>query len=199
MYPQRTLRHRRRRTAPAVATQSSAASVGPTTPLTAAGTPGLRLAPQAQPVPTRTAIESFRGHIDALYMMALLGTGDDRHAEEAVVDALVAASADPSVTSGDLSSVWRCLASHFRFPNEQTVVRGSIAATVRMAGLSPLQRQSMALFAVGRDIDDVATLLHIRPAQVRVEFRTGAAALDAALQSLPAPTAKHPSGDCLHP
>lgn len=132
-------------------------------------------------------------------MMALLYTGDCRHAEDAVVDTRVATALDPLITAGDPSSVWRCLASHFSRPDEQTVLERSSVATVGIACLSAIQSQAMALVAVGRDLEEVAAIVEIPPAQVLVEFRTGTAALDEALRSSSAELPTDPFGECRQP
>jgi hypothetical protein len=148
---------------------------------------------QADSVPER-CIEVCRHYLDALYLLALLYTGEDQLAEEAVVDALVSAAKDPSITVTDPASVWSLLASCFRDPNGPTVVWGSTAATVRIAGLSIAQRETMALIVAGRSPDDVAVLLAVPPAQVQDDFRSGAWALDAAMRSVPSTTATSPAG-----
>jgi hypothetical protein len=133
----------------------------------------------------RLAIESLRDHIDALYLLALLYTGERRRAEEAVVNAMVAAAADPSITAGDPPWVWRRLASHLRRPNEGNVVQGSSPPTPQTAGMSPLQCETMALLVAGRNVGEVATLLDLPEHRIPVEFRAATAALDRALRSSP--------------
>jgi len=120
-------------------------------------------------------IDSFRSHLDALYVLALLCTGERGPAEAAVVAAMVAAADDPSMVDADRPVVWQRLASHCTRPH--TVAAGSSAATGRTADLSGMQLQTMALIASGHDVEYVATLLDIRPSQVRAEFRTGTAVL----------------------
>jgi hypothetical protein len=130
-------------------------------------------------------LEVFRSHLDALYLLALLYTGDVQLAEEAIVDAVVSASSEPSITDADPTWVWSVLASRFRVPNEQTVVQGSIATTIRMAGLSAGQRETMALIMTGRTPDDVALLLKVSAAQVQDDFCVGAWALNTAMGAAP--------------
>jgi hypothetical protein len=134
------------------------------------------------------AIESLRDHIDALFLLALLYTGERRRAEEAVVNAMVAAAADPSITAGDPPWVWRRLASHLCPPNDGILMQGSSSVTPQTAGLSPLQCETMALLVAGRDVGEVAALLGLPEHRVPVEFRIATQALDRALRSLPLAT-----------
>jgi hypothetical protein len=185
MYPQRAVRRCRLRDTPVLSTQSSAPlGTGPAARNEATTAHKRASSPPPQPS-LQLAIESFRDHIDALYLLALLYTGERRRAEEAVVDAMVAAAADPSITAGDPPWVWRGLAAHLCRSSEQTIIQGSSAASVQMAGLSPLQCETMALLVAGRDVHEVATLLDLPEKRVPVEFRSATGALDAALRSSP--------------
>ncbi len=102
MHPQRTLRRRRLKTSPVMA-QLNPSPADPPGLVAAPKTSWQRPTIMALPIPVRTVLDSFRSHLDALYAMALLYNGEHRHAEEAVVNAACAASADLLVTAGDPS------------------------------------------------------------------------------------------------
>ena len=103
-------------------------------------------------------IESCRDHIDALYALGLIRTGDDSLAMKAVANAIASAGADPLFGAAGPALLWRLLASHVRGPDERPDLHQAATLEAAVTDLS-LKQEAIALVAAGRGLDYVAVLL----------------------------------------
>jgi DNA-directed RNA polymerase specialized sigma24 family protein len=143
------------------------------------------LSPHASSPAVTELIDKCVEHVDALFLLALLHTGECRQAEQDVIDAIADAGMEHPATRAEPGPLWRLLASHFSVPDDRTVMRGSAAAAIRAAALTPGQRQAMALVAAGRTAQGAAQLLATPVAQVEADVADGTRALGSALGHAP--------------
>jgi len=130
-----------------------------------------------------SSVEPYSGFLSALFLLALLYSGDCRLARAQVVEATIQAVCDERVPiRSDPRSAWRRLAAYFDLPNDRAVLRDSIPAAVRTACLSGPQRETMALLGAGRNVAEVASLMGMTVADVDENRRRGNQALGDAVQ-----------------
>ena len=93
------------------------------------------------------AMVSCRDHLEPLYALGLLRTGADRPAMDAVVQAILEASADPEFASADPTRVWRLLASHVYGAEERGEIPDAASASPAIVPMS-LKQEAVALVSV---------------------------------------------------
>lgn len=114
------------------------------------------------------------GHLDALYALAYLSSGDADAAQDVVIEAFKGLRTQPHADSPYRSRVWRTLADHVHLANQQrTPLRGSDQGPFGEARLSSDQREAIALLLVGGRVVTVAGLLAISPGEVRSLSHSG--------------------------
>lgn len=122
------------------------------------------------------------GHLDALYALAYLSSGNANGAQQAVIDTFTGACRDPTAKPTCRSRLWRTLADHVHLAcDEPGASPAAGPAPFRAAALSPWQREAIALRLGGRRDRDAARLLGISLGRLRRELRFGLEALSAGL------------------
>ena len=120
------------------------------------------------------------GHLDALYALAYLSSGDADGAQDVVIEAFKRIGTERLTMSPGRSRIWRTLADHVHWATQQRAVSlGSDRGPFREGRLSSDQQEAIALLLVdGRDTK-VACLLGISPGEVRSQFGAGLTTLQA--------------------
>jgi hypothetical protein len=129
-----------------------------------------------------TLVERCREHIGALYVLAYLYSGDRHVAEEAVADAVASLLAHPVPADGGPVRMWDLLASDIQGQNDRGVFRGTPVTTLQAVAASDVQRQCIALVAVGRTPHDAAVLLDTTVDRLHHNLRGGLRAFRVALR-----------------
>jgi hypothetical protein len=120
------------------------------------------------------------GHLDALYALAYLSSGDADGAQDVVIEAFRRVGTEPLATSPGRSRIWRTLADHVHMANQQRAVSpGSVGGPFREGRLSSDQQEAIALLLVDGRETKVACLLGISPGEVRSHFGAGLTTLQA--------------------
>jgi hypothetical protein len=118
------------------------------------------------------------GHLDALYALAYLSSGNANGAQQAVIDAFTGVCGDPTGRSACRSGLWRTLADHVHLASDGRGASPAVGpAPFRDGALSPCQREAIALRLGGRRDRDAARLLGISLGELRREIRIGLQAL----------------------
>jgi hypothetical protein len=124
------------------------------------------------------------GHLDAIYALALLSSGDGDDAERVVVDAfraLICSSAGKTV--GD-SSAWRMLGDYVRLAGEEAGLSpATLRAPFRQGALSQNQSEAIALVLGGRGAPEAAGMLGVSLLCFERELRSGLEMLHAVMRA----------------
>ncbi len=124
--------------------------------------------------------DAMIGHLDALYALAYLSSGDADGAEDVVIEAFKRICREPRAKSPGEPRIWRTLADHVHLANRHRAASpGSDPAPFHAAGLSLDQQEAIALLLVDWRDTEVACLLGISPGEVRSHFRAGLMTLQA--------------------
>lgn len=150
-------------------------------------------------MPALSPVDCCRDHIDALYLLAYLYTGQRHTAEDVVVDAVVSAATRRAITVAEPAAVWHLLAGHVHargdrdLPGIEAGAEPAVALT--RAGLSPRQREALALVGTGRKTHETAQLLGVTATQIHRDLRAGLQCLGTALKATAGPAAWRSSDD----
>ncbi len=119
----------------------------------------------------RCAIERSAGHLDAVYLLAYLYTGNRVTADGAIVDAVACLLHNPAAPTAGPVWVWRILADRI---HAQLRVKpdcpGSLTGPISP---SSIERECIALVGAGRPVRDVAALLGMSTAQAQRNINRG--------------------------
>ena len=144
-------------------------------------------------MPSRSPVHRCRDHIDALYLLAYLYTGQRQTAEDVVVDVVASSATHRAIVVAGPSWVWHILAEQIHTRGGQRLVRvgagdlrveagDGLALSLARAGLSPLQREALALVGTGRKAREVAALLGVTTTQIHRDVCAGLQGLGTALR-----------------
>lgn len=102
------------------------------------------------------------GHLDALYALAFLSSGNAAGAQQSVIDSFRALCADRVASVACPSVLWRRLADHVHLTSEAEEPQPDGSwAPFRAAALPWHQREAIALLLGGRGQRDAARLLGV--------------------------------------
>jgi hypothetical protein len=137
------------------------------------------------------------GPIDALYALALLGSGDPDASQQTVIDAVSRLCGNSGTTPTCPRRGWRFLADHIHLVNESSRgLNGSGPAPFRDAGLSLQQQEVVALRLGGASPRRGARLVGVPISTFGRQLRTGLQALAGA--KLPDPACGQPPRESRH-
>ncbi len=119
----------------------------------------------------RSRLERCRPHLGALWILAWLAHGDRDCAEDAVVDAVTAAMANPVSAVAGPPWMWAVLAAHIDH------TRTADPSKTSPPGPTRAQCQTVALVAAGHRPGQVAALLGVSAARVHHDLTAGLTAL----------------------
>ena len=122
--------------------------------------------------------------VEALYMFALLRTGDCATACDAVSFAVAGVVDDPTTTCATPSEVWVALTDTMQNYSGWDDETEGAAAALRRAAFPDDQSAILALIGAGLTVRDVAALLGIGVGAAKHSFDAGVRSLGAALKEL---------------
>ncbi len=124
--------------------------------------------------------EGILDHLDALYALAYLNSGDPEGAQQAVISAFIDVCQDPNLTHTCRPRLWRALAGHVHRANEgRQALSAAEPGPFRAGALSPHQQEAIALLLGGRHEREAARLLGISVNMFRRYVRAGLEAVHA--------------------
>jgi hypothetical protein len=129
-------------------------------------------------------------HLGALYIFALLRTGDGTTACAAVRFAVAEVSDEPTITDATPSELWAILADTIQNYGGWNVTDGDRSPTLGRAALSDDQRAIMALIGSGLAPKDVAAVMGIGVGTAKRSFDAGVRSLGDALRPRPGTAAE---------
>lgn len=114
------------------------------------------------------------GHLDALYALAYLGSGDPDAAEEAVIGAFDGVCTGSFAATRCRLRLWRLLADHVHLMRRTAgAVAAAPPAPFREGTLTDIEREAIALLLVGRREREAARLLGVSLHSFRRHARVG--------------------------
>jgi len=141
------------------------------------------IAARNQPTPTHRGGRSTHAivsHLDALYALAYLSSGDPDRAQQEVIDAFTDLCRDPPAPIICPSRLWRSLADHVHLASrarEDSSFGGP--GPFRDSALPAAQREALALRLGGRRDQEAAQLLGVSLARFLRHIRAGLVAIQA--------------------
>jgi DNA-directed RNA polymerase specialized sigma24 family protein len=135
--------------------------------------------------PSWSPVHRCREHIDALYLLAYLYTGQHDIAEDVVVDVVARSATHRAMLVGGTPWVWHILAEQIHSWGGQRLLRLEAGDELPMAraGLSPPQREALALVVAGRRAGEAAVLLGITTMQIHRDLLAALQGLGSALRA----------------
>lgn len=126
--------------------------------------------------------EGIFGHLDALYALAYLKSGDPEGAQQAVISAFIDVCRDPKFTHTCRPRLWRALAAHVhRTGQRRQALPAAEPGPFRAGALSPHEQEAIALVLGGRREREAARLLGISVIMFRRYVRAGLEAVHATM------------------
>jgi hypothetical protein len=101
------------------------------------------------------------GHLDAVFALAYLSSGDGYDAERVVTEAFIALSGEPADKFACGTCAWRALADHVRLSGRDRAAVATGSAPFKDGGLSQGQREAIALVLGGREPPEAAEILGV--------------------------------------
>ena len=126
--------------------------------------------------------EGILDHLDALYALAYLNSGDPEGAQQAVISAFINVRQDPKLTHTCPPRLWRALAGHVHRTDEgRQALSAAEPGPFRAGALSPHEQEAIALLLGGRREREAARLLGISVNMFRRYVRAGLEAVHATM------------------
>jgi hypothetical protein len=130
--------------------------------------------------------DGILGHLDAVYALAYLSSGDGDDAEQVVVDAFVALFSESTGKFVCGSCAWRALADHVRLADEQRCLSSAaVRAPFKEGALSQNQSEAIALVLGGRGSPEAAVLLGVSLIVFERDLRSGLEVLHPVMRTIP--------------
>ena len=155
---------------------------------------------------SKIPLHRFGSPLEILYALAYLGSGEAEDAQRIVVDALTGIRDEPAPLSTCPRRRWRSFADHIHLASEalhrasttpdHQAIHG--AASLRGAGMSAMQQETVALRLSAVRERNAARLLGISLVQCRRHLRTGLEELDKMIFAEPGRASRY-APDAMHP
>jgi hypothetical protein len=127
------------------------------------------------------------GHLDSVYALAYLSSGDGDDAEQFVIDAFLALCGESTGKFVCDSCAWRVLADHVRLAScERGISPSDGRAPFRDGALSQDQGEAIALVLGGRESLEAADLLGVSLLQFERHLSSGLEMLHEVMGTIPA-------------